>query len=139
MAISFCWEILQETRHIAFTPAMSVRKLYPIWSPPEKFFRNSGSRKAYLPLRNLYVFFFYQQREYRWMWLIVFPFPFSLWLPRSSEPNFWLNINNFVGPCGLHICILSFLLVLTFYPAVCFLCSWIFYYLYFSILLLVFL
>lgn len=43
------------------------------------------------------------------MCLIVFPFPFSLWLPRSSEPNFWLNSNDFVGPCGLHICILSFL------------------------------
>lgn len=51
------------------------------------------------------------------MCLIVFPFPFSLWLPRSSEPNFWLNINNFVGPHGLHICILSFLLFLTFYFA----------------------
>lgn len=83
--------------------------------------------------------FSYQQREYRWLCLIVFPFPFSLWLPRSSETNFWLNINNFIEPCGLHVCILSFLLVLTFYSAVCFPCSWFFGYLYFSILLLVFL
>lgn len=71
--------------------------------------------------------FSYQQREYGWMCLIVLPFPFSLWLPRSSELKFWLNINNFVWPHGLHVCIFSFLPVLTFYSALYFSCSWIFF------------
>lgn len=101
-------------------------------------FGTQGQEKLIFP-RGTCVFS-YQQKEYRWMCLIVFPFPFSLWLPRSSEAHFWLNINNFVGPCGLHTCILSFFLVLTFYPAVfIFLVPEFFCYLYFSILLLVFL
>lgn len=56
------WSLAFTERHykkqdtLLFTTEMLVRKLSPIWSPPEKFFWNSGSGIAYLSLRNLYVF-----------------------------------------------------------------------------------
>ena len=136
-AISFHWELWQETRRVPFTTEMLVREHPQYGVHLRNSFGTQGQEKLIFPWGT--CMFSDQQREYHWMCLIVFPFPFFLWLPRSSEPNFWLNINSFMGSCGLHICILSFLLVLTFYSALCFPCSWFFGYLYFSILLLVFL
>lgn len=136
-AISFHWELWQETRRVPFTTEMLVREPPQYGVHLRNSFGTQGQEKLIFPWGT--CMFSYQQREYHWMCLIVFPFPFFLWLPRSLEPNFWLNINSFKGPCGLHICISSFLLVLTFYSALCFPCSWFFGYLYFLILLLVFL
>ena len=120
-AICFRWELWQEARCTPFPTEMLVREHPQYGAHLRNSFGTQGREKLIFPWGT--CMFSYQQREYHWMCLIVFPFPFFLWLPRSSEPNFWLNINSFMGPCGLHICIFSFLLVLTFYSVLCFPCS----------------
>lgn len=49
------WGDIIRNKNSWFHHWMLVREL-SLYGPPKSFFLNSGSRKAYLPMRNLYIF-----------------------------------------------------------------------------------